>query len=90
MLNQKKLLTEVILPKSIKHTLLLASDIDMENIVVYGGDDGNPLICPQEGLIWRLLSVREGIHIHIQDKPDPFCGLMCSCVEGVLPFARLL
>jgi hypothetical protein len=89
MLKQKKLLTEVILPESIKHTLLSASDIDKEIIVVDGGDDGNPPICRPEGLIWRLLSVREGIYIHVQDKPDPFRGLTCSCVNGVLPFAWL-
>jgi len=81
-MKQKKLLTEVILPQSFKHTLLSASDIDKEIIVVDGGDDGNPPICPPEGLTWRLLSVREGIHIHVQDKLDPFRGLTFSRVDG--------
>jgi hypothetical protein len=68
---------------------LSASDIDKEIIVVDGGDDGNPPIRPPEGLTWRLLSVKEGIHIPIQDEPDPLCGLTFSRVDGVLPIARL-
>ncbi len=83
------MLTEVILPQSFKHTLLSDSDIEKKVIVIDGGDDGNPPICPPEGVTWRLLSVREGIHIHVQDEPDPLRGLTFSRVDGVLPFARL-
>ena len=35
-MKQKKILTEVALPQSFKHTLLSASDIDKEIIVVDG------------------------------------------------------
>ncbi len=37
----KKLLTEVILPHSIKQNLLSASDIEKKIVVVDGRDDGN-------------------------------------------------
>jgi hypothetical protein len=88
-LKQKKLLTEVILPHSIKQNLLSASDLEKEIVVVDGGDDGNPPICPPKGVNWCSLSVREGIHLHVQDKTDPFCGLTFSRVDGALPFAWL-
>jgi hypothetical protein len=68
---------------------LSASDIDKEIVIVDGGDDGNLPIRPPEGVNLRSLSVREGIHLHVQDKTDPFCGLTFSRVDGALPFARL-
>ena len=88
-LKQKKLLTEVILPHSIKQNLLSASDIDKEIVFVDGGDDGNPPIRPPKGVNWRSLSIREGIHLHVQDKTDQFHGVTFSRVDGALPFARL-
>ncbi len=66
-LKQKKLLTEVILPHSIKQNLLSASDIEKEIVNVAGGDDGNPPIRPPERVNRRSLSIREGIHLHVQD-----------------------
>jgi len=89
MRKQNKLLTEVILPQSFQHTLLSDSDVEKEVIVVDGGVDGNPPIRPPDGVTWRLLSVREGIQIHVQDELDPLRGLTFSRVDGVLPFARL-
>ena len=89
MMKQKKLLTEAILPESIKPNLLSASDIDKEIIIVDGGDDGNPPIHSPEGLFWCLLSVREGIHLHVQDETDPFRSLTCSHVDSVLLFLLL-
>ncbi len=83
------MLTEVILPHSIKQKLLSASDIEKEIVVVDGGDDGNPPIRPPERVNWHSLSVREGIHLHVQDETDPFRGLTFSRVDGALPFARL-
>jgi hypothetical protein len=88
-LKQKKLLTEVILPHSIKQNLLSASDIEKEIVIVDGGDDGNPPIRPPEGVNWCSLSIREGIHLHVQDETDPFRGLTFRRVDGALPFAWL-
>ncbi len=65
-----------------------ASVVDAEIVVVDGGDDGNPTICPPEGVNWRVLSVRDGIHLHVEDKHDPSCGLTFCHVDGALPFAR--
>ncbi len=68
---------------------MLASVIDQEIVVFDGGDDGNPTICPPEGVNWRVLSVRDAIHLHVQDEHDPSRGLTFRRVDGVLPFARL-
>jgi hypothetical protein len=46
----KKNLTEVILPHSIQQNVFSSSVIDQEIIVVERGDDGNPTICPPEGV----------------------------------------
>jgi hypothetical protein len=86
-IKQKKILTEVIFPHSIQQNLLSASVIDQEIVVVDGGDDGNPTICPPEGVNWRVLSVRDAIHLHVQDEHDPLRGLTFRRVDGVLPFA---
>ncbi len=48
--KQQNLLTKVIVPTAIKQNLLSESDIEKEIIVVDGGDDGNPSICPPDGL----------------------------------------
>ena len=88
-LPKQKMLTEVILPHSIKQNLLSASEIEKEIVIVDGGDDGHPPIHPPEGVKWHLLSVREGIHIHVLDKTDPLHGLIFSRVDGALPFAWL-
>ncbi len=61
-----------------QQNVLSASVIDQEIVVVDGGDDGNPTICPPEGVNWRVLSVRNAIHLHVQDEHDP------------LPFAVLM
>jgi hypothetical protein len=89
LIKQEKILTEVILPHSIQQNLLSASIIDQEIVVVDGADDGNPPICPPEGVNWRVLSVRDAIHLHVQDEHDPLRGLTFRRVDGVLPFARL-
>jgi hypothetical protein len=68
---------------------LSASVVDAEIVVVDGGDDGNPTICPLEGVNWRVLSVRDGIHLHVEDKHDPSRGLTFCRVDGALLFAPL-
>jgi len=46
--KQQRLLTEVVVPTTIKHNLLSVSDIVNEVVVVDGGDDGNPPIFPPD------------------------------------------
>jgi hypothetical protein len=84
--KQLKLLTEVIVPTTIKQNLLSESDIENEVVVVDGGDDGNPPIRPPKGVNWRCLSVIGGNHLHVQDETDPCCGLTFTHVDGTLPF----
>jgi hypothetical protein len=86
MRKQLKLLTQVIVPKTIEQNLLSESDIENEVVVVDGGDDGNPPIRPPNGVNWHCLSVIGGNHLHVQDETDPCHGLTFARVDGTLPF----
>ena len=72
--KQLKLLTQVIVPRTIEQNILSESDIENEVVVVDGGDDGNPPIRPPNGVNWRCLSVIGGNHLHVQDETNPCLG----------------
>jgi len=87
--KQQNLLSEVIVPPTIKQNLLSESDIDNEIIVVDGGDNGNPSIRPPDGVKWRCLSVLGGNHLYVADETDPCRGLTFACVDSAPPFIQL-
>jgi hypothetical protein len=77
--KQLKLLTQVIVPRTIKQHLLSESDIENKVVVVDGGDDGNPLIRTPDGVSWCCLSVIGGNHLHVQDETNPCRGHVSPC-----------
>ena len=89
MRKQLKLLTQVIVPRTIKQNLLSESDIENEVVAVDSGDDGNPPIRPPNDVNWRCLSVIGGNHLHVQDETNPCRGLAFARVDGALPFIRM-
>ena len=84
--KHQRLLTKVVVPTTIQQNVLSESDIVDKVVVVDGGDDGNPPICPPDGVNWCRLSVIEGNHMHVPDETDPCRGLTFAHVDGALPF----